>query len=232
MKKAKTKAKHIIKLYKFRPLANEEDFERLKDILETGKFWCSKFFELNDPMEGVYNFLNYSDRPDAVDLIFKTKTSYKICSFCNEEAFSKPTLWGYYANGFRGVAIELEVGSDKVEEIQYKDKIPSFKGVNPEKEAVEILTTKLELWEHECEYRFLEKSDNNDNNKFEIGKITALYFGDPYEGTINRKDIIENSNAVRKYIDLKNKILEITKELSVHSVQIEDCKVIKIVPDK
>lgn len=225
LKKVKTKAKHIIKLYKFRPLANEKDCERLKGILETGEFWCSKFSELNDPMEGVYLFLNYpNNRSELIDLIFKTKTSYKICSFCNEQAFANPLMWGYYANGFRGVAIEIKVSSDKVKKIKYVSKIHSFTGKNPTKEAEKILTTKLSPWKHECEYRFLEKRENN---KSKIGKITALYFGDPYERTRNRTDIIENNDAVRKYIVLKNKILEITKELGVHSVKIENCKVIK-----
>ncbi len=222
LKKAKTKAKHIIKLYKFRPLANEEDYKRLKGILEAGEFWCSTFTELNDPMEGVYRFLNYSE--EISGLIYREKESYKICSFCNEQAFPNPLMWGYYANGFRGVAIEIKVSSDKVKKIKYVSNIHSFTGKNPTKEAEKILTTKLSPWKHECEYRFLEKSENN---KSKIGKITALYFGDPYERTRNRTDIIENNVAVRKYIALKNKILEITKELGVHSVKIENRKVIK-----
>ena len=111
------------------------------------------------------------------------------------------------------------------------DEIPGFKGVNPNDEAVEILTTKLLLWKHECEYRFLKKSDDS---RHKIGNITALYFGDPYERTKNKNNITENSDAIRKYLELKNRILNITKEkgLDVHSVKIENYKVIKIIPDE
>ena len=63
MNEAETRTKLIVpkeslkvKLYKFRPLADDRDFERLKEILKTGKFYCPKFPDLNDPMEGVYRF--------------------------------------------------------------------------------------------------------------------------------------------------------------------------------
>ena len=86
-----------VKLYKFRPLANNKDFRRLKSILKTRKFHCSKFTELNDPMEGVYNFSDYDNRPEAIGLILGAKASYKICSFSSEDAFTNPLMWGYFA---------------------------------------------------------------------------------------------------------------------------------------
>ena len=217
-----------MKLYKFRPLANKDDFERLKGILETGEFHCSKFTELNDPMEGVYNFSDYDNRPEAIGLILGAKASYKICSFSDEKAFSDPKMWGYYANGFRGVGVEIEVCREEVEEINYEDDVLSFPGLNPDEEAKKILTTKLLPWGHEYEYRFLKK-DYTNNRKFKIGKITALYYGSPYEKTINENDIIENRSALKKYIELKDNILLIAKELGLNcvKVKIEKCKVVK-----
>lgn len=44
-----------MKIYKFRPLTEELDYWRLKNILETKKFWCSNFWELNDPMEEIFS---------------------------------------------------------------------------------------------------------------------------------------------------------------------------------
>ena len=61
-----------IKLYKFRPLSDCKDFERIEKILETGEFWCPKFTELNDPMEGVYT-LDWEYRED-VRKIYNKKT--------------------------------------------------------------------------------------------------------------------------------------------------------------
>jgi len=221
-----------MKLYKFRPLASDTDFNRLKEILETGKFYCPAFPDLNDPMEGVYRFLNLTEnRAALIDLIFKEKESYKICSFSNGKAFTNPIMWGYYAGGFKGVAVEIETCRGEVKKIKYVNNIPGFEGVNPNKEAVKILTTKLSLWGHECEYRFLKKSYDN---RHKIGKIMALYFGDPYERAHNRNNIVENSDAIRKYIEFKNEILNIArqKNLVVHSVTIDNEKVIKVDLDK
>ncbi|MBN1364389.1 MAG: hypothetical protein JW976_06255 [Syntrophaceae bacterium] len=214
-----------MKLYKFRALTNEQDLERLKGILETGKFWCSTFSELNDPMEGVYHFLDYTqEESELVDLIYKTKQSYKICSFSAEGAFSDPLMWGYYANGFRGVAIEIEINSDEVNEINYMKKIPSFAGLNPQEEAKKILTTKLSPWTHECEFRFLRQSKEN---KIKIGTITALYYGEPYGNTDNVRDIVENSHILREYQEIKKEILKFSNKFNVRPVKIEKCKVIK-----
>ena len=44
----------MLALYKFRTLGSNDDLKRIKDIIENGEFWCSKFYEMNDPMEGVY----------------------------------------------------------------------------------------------------------------------------------------------------------------------------------
>lgn len=100
-----------MKLYKFRPLANQTDFDRAKAILETGCFWCSKFFDLNDPMEGVYKGIkNY----------FAEKDRYKICSFSGKKAFRDPVMWAYYANGFKGMAIETAICNEtKVKAMEY-----------------------------------------------------------------------------------------------------------------
>jgi hypothetical protein len=221
-----------VKLYKFRPLADNTDFDRLKEILETGQFWCSKFQDLNDPMEGVYRFLNYTERrARLINLIFGEKASYKICSFSNKKAFSNPIMWGYYANGFRGVAIEIEVYRFKINKIKYEDEIQGFEGSNPNIVAKRILTTKLSMWEHEYEYRLLEQSERN---KIKIGNITGLYFGDPYEIAHNRNNIVEDSNNIREYLKNKKRILDITRQnnIAVHSVSIEDNEVIKVNPQE
>lgn len=221
-----------MKLYKFRPLANNTDLDHLKEILETGQFWCSKFQDLNDTMEGIYRFLNYTEKKEHhINLIYVEKTRYKICSFSNEKAFSNPIMWGYYANGFRGVAVEVEVGIEEVKEINYVDNTLGFEGVNIKDEAVEILTTKLSLWGHEYEYRFLEQSERN---KIKIGNVTGLYFSDPYEIAHNRNDIVQNSNKIREYLKIKERILGIARQnnIAVHSVSIEKNEVIKVNPQE
>ncbi len=222
-----------MKLYKFRPLATEQDFDRLKSILKTGEFWFSKFSNLNDPMEGSFTVLDHPRPSEIIDLIYNEKECYKICSFSNKRAFSKPIMWGYYANGFKGVAIEIEIKKAEIKQINYVKNIPTVKTSDPDCEARRILTKKLWHWKHEGEYRVLTKA-KDDNDKVKIGKITALYFGDPYERADNQSKIIENSDILRKYINFKDGILKFlqesqdTKIPKICSVKInEDGKVIE-----
>ena len=81
-----------MKLYKFRSLTSEEEFERATQIIETGIFWCSKFSELNDPMEGVFRT---SRNSGLIQEIYAEKISYKIlehvASICEFLRFKRKT---------------------------------------------------------------------------------------------------------------------------------------------
>ncbi len=70
-----------IKLYKFRSLGDETAFDRAKNILEQGKFHCEVFFKLNDPMEGVFEIPDSSDKErleNNILSIFRSKTKYHL----------------------------------------------------------------------------------------------------------------------------------------------------------
>lgn len=142
-----------MKLYKFRQLGNCYDLERIEEIIEEKKFWCSKLWDLNDPMEGV--FWSFKEN---VDKIFKEKNQYLICSFSGEKGFKNPLLWGYYANGFKGIAIEIEIEKKRIEKVKY---VTLKKFNEPIENEKEIIKRKLNNWKHENEYRFLIKSDCN-----------------------------------------------------------------------
>jgi hypothetical protein len=200
-----------VKLYKFRSLGNCIEFERIEKIIKTNKFWCSKVWDLNDPMEGVYKnefFTNYQ-----INNTFTEKNRYLICSFSGEEALNNPILWGYYANGFRGVAIEIEIEENEVSKIIYKS--PSKFKIN-QNDAKKIITRKLTKWRHEHEYRYLKYIDNIENrqytNEYIIGKIENIYFGNPYGDLNNTRNIMANSESLKKYFDYKDKLEEIWKE--------------------
>lgn len=190
-----------MKLYKFRQLTSCKDLERIIEILETNKFHCAKFFEMNDPMEGVYIATDKS----KINKIFSDKNKKRICSFSSKEGFENFAMWGYFANGFKGIVIEIEVDESIVKKVKYEDEVP-------EKENVEeILTTKLKYWQHEAEYRFITE-DNED--KCGIGKITKIYFGSPYENLTNSDKIIQESKQIleyKKYKEKLNKFLEENK---------------------
>lgn len=209
-----------MKLYKFRSLANDVDFERAVRILETGEFHCSSFSELNDPVEGGFTiFPKEGDLEDGViSAIYGMKKKYKICSFSGSEAFAEPVMWGYYANGFRGIAIEIETNKGEVEEIKYADEISHVEnGQDLEGTTRGILTTKLKPWRREYEYRFLTQSEED---KQKIGTIKALYFGHPYERALNQKKIYKNSPALESYEHWKKELINAAGTVNCYEVSI------------
>ena len=222
-----------MRIYKFRSLANETDYCRLKNILETGYFWCSKFFELNDPMEGVFSF--YEDNKkiieDGVEAIYSLKNKYKICSFSGVKGFENPILWGYYTNGFKGVAIEVEVREEDIMSVKYKDSVVDIFFNNSHvytDEIKEILTRKLKPWEHEDEFRFLKESEYNNNHK--IGEITAVYFGNPY-GNLSNTGPIQGNEILTKFNEFKKRLIGVAKDKKIHCYSVRSKNTIEIVKD-
>lgn len=216
-----------IKVYKFRPLGNKEEFRRFKEILETEEFHCSKFSELNDPMEGTFTATNSST---LIDSIFKGKSNYKICSFSARRALSNPLMWGYYANGFRGAAIEVEAYIHRVRKVNYTNSIPMIENTisdntNTDRIVEEILTTKFTSWRHECEYRFLKKTEND---KIKIGEISAIYFGAPYRRAVNRNSIIADSDRLIEYERFRKNIYDLRRDIKFYLTSIDSRITIQI----
>ncbi len=211
-----------MKLYKFRALKQKIDFERLVDILESGKFWCSKFYTMNDPMEGIY-LSNGTE--DDVAKIFSEKNNYLICSFAGEKGLLEPLMWGYYANGFKGVVIEVEIDESQIKkfkQITYRPKIPMTKNV------LTILTTKLCSWCHEDEWRYLCQDSFGEKGKnIQIGKITGIYLGRPYKDATNSEQIISSYDPLKNYYEWQNELKSIANEknIFVKEVKISSNKV-------
>ncbi len=203
-----------IKIYKFRTLGTDLDLKRLKIIIETGNFWCSNFWDLNDPMEGIYRNSNIT--PEEIKDIFEGKNKYKICSFTGKEGLHNPLLWGYYANGFKGVVIEVEVEiTDNIKPMKYVSKEDFIRNT---RDVQEILNRKLKEWGHEDEIRFLIESGNN---LHKIGKITKIYFGNPYGNLNNTSQVLKKSKNLRKYNELKVKLKEICEDKNLNVLDID-----------
>ena len=204
-----------MKIYKFRPLRNEDDLCRIKQILETGNLWCSPFFDLNDPMEGIFRSYEH-----IVDEIFSQKCKFKICSFSGKKAFENPIMWGYYANGFKGVAIEVEVKDGDVKVIDYQKKISEPASAS-EENVRKILCRKLDVWGHEDEYRFLTKEGSDQLCK--IGKVTKVFLGKPFNHAHNMNSINGESKNLQKYENLANELVRFSIEKEIpHSEVIID----------
>jgi len=150
-------------------------------------------------MEGVYRFNAGTLSDDFIRNLYGEKSKHAICSFSGERAFSNPLMWGYYANGFRGIAIEVEVNGDEanITKVNYASEVANITNGERTGDAVNrILTTKLCCWSHEDEYRYLHKGGAG---RRKIGKITGVYFGNPYRNVVNKEDVKKN-DSIRKYV--------------------------------
>ena len=83
-------------------------------------------------------------------------------------------LWSYYADGHKGIAIELEIREDEehLHKVEYKDQLLET-GVGLLTRGSDILKTKTKHWEHEQEYRII-----TENTFYSVdGAIKAVYIG-------------------------------------------------------
>jgi hypothetical protein len=197
----------VMKVYRFRSLGDCQSLERVEQILTTGKFWCSRFWELNDPMEGIYR-LNPTSTKDDIELLYKGKAGSLICSFSGEEALYSPLMWGYYANGFKGIAIEVEVQANDIEEVEYRCSLFRPKTGSNAKEAIRnLLCRKLAAWTHEREWRAIREGDDHAQK---IGKLTGVIIGYPYPKA--RKHPDSRWQKVREYRCRVKRVIEIAQK--------------------
>jgi hypothetical protein len=167
----------MAKVYKYLALNDDLKISRFSDSLINNQVWLSKYNQLNDPMEGIYYTFDTEDRTRA---LLNEKNKYLIgCFGSSSDNF---ILWAYYADGFRGACIEIELDEDiEFEKISYVT-LPEFKEtLSAEIENLKnILTRKLSNWVNEAEIRVLMKDENAigvPGKSIKIGKITAVYFG-------------------------------------------------------
>ena len=103
-------------------------------------------------------------------------------------------MWAHYANGFKGVAIEIEAAIlGDFHKVEYEDKLVSNgAGIATTKEisakVLEIVTHKTENWRYESEHRCLKKMEFP--GEVSVGPITGIYFGVPFKGVSNRAEIL------------------------------------------
>lgn len=202
-----------MKVYKFRSLGDCKSLERIEQILTAREFRCSRFWELNDPMEGIYR-LNWTSNSSDIESLFKHKASHLICSFSDGEALRSPLMWGYYANGFKGVAIEVEVGETQLKQVQYFPCLFSPEaGADAEESARKILCRKLEPWKHEREWRFL-CAENRDRCQ-QIGRITGVVIGYPYPRSNDHPDFDDRWKKVEEYDCRVKRLIETAREQKI-----------------
>lgn len=219
------------KLFKFRSLFDCDSMKWVREIIETGEFWCAKLWEMNDPMEGVYSHVVDELGERGVTDLFSEKNKHVICSFSGEDAFSKASMWGYYANGFKGVAIELEVEADdsSIHEVTYDKNIADWtmrlQGTQGRDEWLQsVMTRKLKDWKGENEFRFLKKGEPGLNA---VGNIVRVHFGCPFFNVRNQLSVLSDSSSLQAYYRRAYRLatLATTKGIECCAVRIDGGKV-------
>ncbi|WP_409028831.1 DUF2971 domain-containing protein [Gracilimonas sediminicola] len=147
-----------MRAYKFR---SSNQIEYVFDILIKKRLHCADWKDLNDPMEGMYYYQGNGrgkEIEEKVKGIRRAKRKYKVCSL--SKTYDSHLLWAHYANGFKGVAIELDLPGDdpNIREVDSRG-VFAFVDMNnfrtEEEAARTILFSKYREWKYEQEVRIL-----------------------------------------------------------------------------
>lgn len=172
------------KIYRYRSLGN---LKRELLAIEEGYVYCSKFDDLNDPMEGAYD-LNPKDRrgprsTSVRDKLSSEKQAIGICSF--SETHTNEIMWAHYAKEFSGICIEYDFqlllkklpSEYKFARISYTENtlLLSNKSATAQEAAERILSHKSYRWLYEREWRLL--SPWRGITPLPSGAVSHVYFG-------------------------------------------------------
>jgi hypothetical protein len=151
-----------MRAYKFRS-ANQLEFTM--DILLNRRLFCADWRKLNDPMEGIFAYTTHGRTPEAqrvVKGIGDAKSRYKVCSL--SEDFQSHLMWSHYADGFKGLAIEVELPNEdiNIRQLEYRGVFAflDMDSITTEDEAARrILFSKYQEWSYEREIRILSSAE-------------------------------------------------------------------------
>ena len=150
-----------MKLYKYMAL---HPFAHEADILLGRRFHTAQFFDLNDPMEGLFSYPPQT-KDEYLERLRIGKETLRICAFSKD--WRNPVLWAHYADGFRGVCIEVEVTKPYPQGIQFQPVEYSYErwhfndNMAPGIEVLPnfFLTSKARQWRMEQEVRALAAAE-------------------------------------------------------------------------
>ncbi|MCB0252583.1 MAG: DUF2971 domain-containing protein [Anaerolineae bacterium] len=148
-----------MRVYKFRSLQN---FEHVADIFCNHRFYAAQFFDLNDPMEGMFH-AKPDTKKEYLEKIHEGKRNLRICSFSQD--FRNLLLWAHYADGFKGICIEVELNDWPDQEVtnvhydSYRLIFSNDQGQYAHYWPTMILKEKNTAWKYEKEIRILTKKE-------------------------------------------------------------------------
>ena len=160
-----------MKLYKYR---NFNDLRFLLDIFLNNRLYAAEYTEMNDPMEGHYLVKPGVINTRTKELIKDEKDTVRIVSLSADS--DNQLMWAHYADGHKGLAIEVEIIDEysELKEVKYQglSELTHLAERDPLETAKHILSHKHEFWEYENEFRAL-----NRHRKFVSVVVTKVIFG-------------------------------------------------------
>ncbi len=175
-----------MKLYKYRTLGAELQYAL--DILVHERLYCADYRALNDPLEGVHrlaeqqhfvaglgNFVEPEELRELQSLTPDGAAPPRVCSLSGTADHF--LLWSHYADGHRGVAIEVDLEATfagPLHPVEYAPDLPSYgRTILCGATVRDVLLHKTAHWAHEQEYRVVQNDEF-----FDIaGRITGLLLG-------------------------------------------------------
>ena len=176
------------------PLADprRQNLDFVLDILLNGRLYCAEYQMLNDPLEGFFieeigqwvqikslgTFAPVQTPRQVSDLPDHRAIACRVCSL--SRPLDNIVLWSHYADGHRGVAIELDLPDDddlagSLRKIEYVKELPKVSATALHDLTAEtVLSVKTREWEFEEEYRIVTASEHLPVR----GHITAVYVGE------------------------------------------------------
>jgi Protein of unknown function (DUF2971) len=150
-----------MRAYKFRR-ASQAD--RIFDILINNRLYCAELHDLNDPVEGIFAHTCSSDMKhqarDFSNEVQKVIRDYRICSLAG--TYDCHLLWSHYADGFNGVAIELDLPDHhpNLKQVVYRGVFAFIRITEEsysERAAEQVLFSKYSEWSYEREIRIISE---------------------------------------------------------------------------
>lgn len=150
--------------YKFKSAAQAD---HIFDILLNRRLYCAPLHVLNDPVEGTFAYSYQGDGEaksanDFAGAVSEAIASLRVCSL--SATFDSHLLWAHYANGFNGVAVEVELPEARpdIRRISYRGVFGGF-GYTPDAcadaTARDVLLSKYQEWEYEQEVRIISEAE-------------------------------------------------------------------------
>ena len=134
--------------YKYRSLSN---LSRFLTIIIDRKLYGALYNEMNDPMEGYYQYDPSVEKALLNSIVDGKKRTY-ICSLSRRGDIG--LMWTHYADENKGCCLEIKVTSKTWIEVpvDYRNEMPE---ITHSTTADDILRVKAEMWKYEEETRFL-----------------------------------------------------------------------------